>query len=114
MSKPKNKEYEQYVKKNEGDIDNYIKKVQEMRASKADSAGSDFKGRAAKTRAQGYSAARQGKIYPRGLQNTIEDTWEDAKVYDKNTRQGQNYWRKHMKDMGELRAEMAERKRKGK
>ena len=95
------KENSKVSKTNKKDMDEYIRKVQEMRASKADSAGSDFKGRAAKTRAQGYSAARQGKIYPRGLQNTAEDTWEDAKVYDANTRQGQNHCLNHMKGYGE-------------
>lgn len=99
-------------KPNKKMLNDYISKVQEMRASKADSAGSDFKGRAAKTRAQGYSAARQGKIYPRGLQNTADDTWEDAKVYDTNTRQGQNYWRKHMKGYGEALVENRKRKSK--
>ena len=96
----------------EKSFNEYIKKVQEMRASKADSAGNDFKGRAAKTSAQGYSAARQGKIYPRGLQNTADDTWEDAKVYDKNTRVGREYWRRYMKNRGEFLSNEAKKKNK--
>lgn len=78
--------------------DEYIKMIQDHRASKEET-GSDFKSRARKVRQQGYSAAKQGKIYPRQLQNTAEDDWEDAKVYGKNTRQGQNHWRNHMKSM---------------
>lgn len=94
--------------KKKADFDNYIKKVQEMRANKEET-GSDFKSRAKKVRQQGYSAARQGKILPRQLQNTAKDTWEDAKVYGTDTRQGQNYWRDHMKSRAE---DMAKRKKK--
>lgn len=47
---------------------------------------------------QGYAAARQNKIFPRELQNTTNGSWEDAKLYSMNTRQGQNYWQGHMKD----------------
>ena len=89
MSKPNKKEY-----------DEYIKKVQEMRAGKKDDDGD----KRSKVRAQGYSAARQGKIYPRELQNTADDSWEDAKIYDRNTRQGQNYAQRHMKEYGETLA----------
>lgn len=96
--------------KKKADFDNYIKKVQEMRANKEETgSGSDFVQRANKVRRQGYSAARQGKIYPRELQNTAKDTWEDAKVYGTDTRQGQNYWRDHMKSRAE---DMAKRKKK--
>ena len=96
-------------------MDEYINKVQEMRSKKANDEAKSFNERLAKTRAQSYSAARQGKIYPRATQfSEDENYWEDAKVYDKNTRQGQNYWRQHMKDLGKARAEMAERKRKSK
>lgn len=48
---------------------------------------------------QGYAAAKKDHgIYPRELQNVPGDRWEDAKVYNKNTRQGQNYWQDHMKN----------------
>ena len=96
--------------KRKADFDNYIKKVQEMRANKEESgSGSDFVQRANKVRRQGYSAARQGKIYPRELQNVPGDRWEDAKVYGTDTRQGQNHWRDHLKSRAE---EMAKRKKK--
>lgn len=67
-----------------------------------------------RVREQGYAAARQGKIYPRELQNTREDDWEDAKIYSMNTRQGQNYWQGHMQDRGEELKRIQEEKRKKK
>ena len=54
-----------------------------------------------KVREQGYKAAREDKLFPRELQNVEGDRWEDAKVYGKNTRQGQNYWQGHMKAMSQ-------------
>ena len=55
-----------------------------------------------KVREQGYKAAKENKIFPRELQNTTNGSWEDAKLYSKNTRQGQNYWQGHMKDMSQI------------
>ena len=95
--------------KRKADFDNYIKKVQEMRANKEESGSSDFDRRLSRVRQQGYSAARQGKIYPRELQNVPGDRWEDAKVYGTDTRQGQNHWRDHLKSRAE---EMAKRKKR--
>ena len=51
-----------------------------------------------KVKQQGYRAARQNKIQPRELSNVQGDRWEDAKVYSRDTRQGQNYNRQHMKE----------------
>lgn len=55
-----------------------------------------------KVRQQGYKAAKENKIFPRELQNTTNGSWEDAKLYSKNTRQGQTYWQGHMKDMSQI------------
>lgn len=56
-------------------------------------------------RKQGYAAAKKDNgIYPRELQNVPGDRWEDAKVYNKNTRQGQNYWRDHLSRPTERRS----------
>lgn len=55
-----------------------------------------------KAKQQGYKAAKENKIFPRELQNTTNGSWEDAKLYDKNTRQGQNYWQDHMKGMSQI------------
>ena len=50
-----------------------------------------------KVKQQGYKAAKENKIFPRELQNT-GGLWEDAQLYDRKTRQGQNYWQGHMRD----------------
>ena len=105
MSKPSREDLSRHY-------NDYIKKVQEMRASNTPESTDTFDDRVKKTRAQGYSAARQGKIYPRGLQNTADDTWEDAKVYDENTREGREYWRRYMKNRGERLANEAKKKNK--
>ena len=97
--------------KKKADFNEYIKKVQEMRANKEESGGSDFDQRLSKARRQGYSAARQDKIYPRELQNTPGDRWEDAKVYGTDTRQGQNHRREHMKSMSNADRLMRKKKR---
>lgn len=52
-------------------------------------------------RKQGLAAAKNGTLFPRELQNVPGDRWEDAKVYSKQTRQGQNYWMDHMKSYPE-------------
>ena len=58
-----------------------------------------------KLRVQGKSAEEQGKIIPRELLPRgvpdRQDKWEVGNVYDRNTRQGQNHWRNHMKGYGE-------------
>ena len=64
-------------------------------------AGNNIREKQKKVREMGYKAAREDKLYPRELQNVQGDRWEDAKVYGQNTRQGQNYWQNHMKEMAE-------------
>ena len=61
----------------------------------------DIRSKQKKVREMGYKAAREDKLFPRELQNTREDDWEDAKIYGMNTRQGQNHWQRHMKSYGE-------------
>lgn len=63
---------------------------------------SEIRKKQKKVQEQGYAAARQNKIFPRELQNTTNGSWEDAKLYSMNTRQGQNYWQGHMKDMSKI------------
>ena len=50
-----------------------------------------------KVKQQGYKAAKENKIFPRELQNT-NGLWEDAELYDRKTRQGQEHNRQHMKN----------------
>ena len=62
-------------------------------------------------REQGYKAAKQNKIFPRELQNA-GDLWEDAQLYDRKTRQGQNNRQAHMRDHAKAYEEAFGKKRK--
>ena len=71
---------------------------------------SEIENKRRKVRKQGLAAAKNGTLFPRELQNVPGDRWEDAKVYSKQTRQGQNYWQDHMKSYPESYDEWAKGK----
>ena len=71
-------------------------------------AGNDIRKKQKRVTDQGYSAARQNKIQPWELNNVPGDRWEDAKVYSRETRQGQNYAQGRMQEDAARKRKQAE------
>lgn len=73
---------------------NYVRKKE---ASKEVPSGNDIRSKQKKVRQQGYRAAQDDKFYPYQLRYG-NDSWEDAKNYNRKNWSGSRYWQQHMID----------------